>query len=522
MKFNWKLTIIILLTVFLRLYQLGKIPPSLDWDEVSLAYNAKALLETGRDEYGNSWPITIRSFHDYKPALYTYSLIPLFAIFGTDDWVIRLPSALAGIFTVLLTYFLTNELFKNKKLSLLTTFLLAISPWSLQFSRGAFETNSALFFFVAGVWIFIKSIRQSKWLPLSALLLGLSLMAYHSTKIVIPLLLIFIGVPHLKKFWANKKPLVSAILVTSIFLLLIGRTIEQGVGQSRLSSVSFTTIDNLLDNSRHRIESANYSFTSRLLNHRYLVYVKEIIGGYLDHYDLKFWFVEGDSIERHTAVGLGLFHWWTLPFIFIGIIALIKYPGKNTKIIVFSWFLLAPTASALTSGTPNSIRAIFFTPTFEIFIALGILSVLRSKFSLFVIPYSLFALVNIAAYFHLYYVHTPKETSQAWQYGYKQMIEWVMPRKSNWDKIVITNSYDQPYIYTLWYGNYSPKIWTNDGEFANRFDNFEFRSIHWREDIHLKNTLLIGTPNEIKEKNKTIWSVNFLDGSPAFLAVATD
>src|SRR3989344_4678479 len=119
MKLNWKLLLIILFAAYLRLYQLGNVPPSLDWDEVSLAYNAKALLETGKDEYGNSWPITIRSFNDYKPALYTYSLIPLFAVFGTADWVIRLPSALAGIFTVLITYFLVKELFKNQSFSIL-------------------------------------------------------------------------------------------------------------------------------------------------------------------------------------------------------------------------------------------------------------------------------------------------------------------------------------------------------------------------------------------------------------------
>ncbi|MEK9171508.1 MAG: 4-amino-4-deoxy-L-arabinose transferase, partial [Patescibacteria group bacterium] len=60
------------LAAFLRFYKLGQIPSSLDWDEVSLAYNAQSILQTGKDEFGHSWPLSIQSFSDYKPPVYTY------------------------------------------------------------------------------------------------------------------------------------------------------------------------------------------------------------------------------------------------------------------------------------------------------------------------------------------------------------------------------------------------------------------------------------------------------------------
>ena len=41
--------LIILLAAFLRFYQLGQNPPSLDWDEASLGYNSYSLLRTGKD-----------------------------------------------------------------------------------------------------------------------------------------------------------------------------------------------------------------------------------------------------------------------------------------------------------------------------------------------------------------------------------------------------------------------------------------------------------------------------------------
>ena len=85
------LIVIFLLAFTLRFWQLGQNPPSLDWDEASLGYNAYSLFKTGADEYGNKWPLAIRSFGDYKPPLYTYLTIPSVAIFGLNEFAIRFP-----------------------------------------------------------------------------------------------------------------------------------------------------------------------------------------------------------------------------------------------------------------------------------------------------------------------------------------------------------------------------------------------------------------------------------------------
>src|SRR3989339_950991 len=131
-KVEWFLIIaIVVLALALRFYKLGQIPPSLDWDEVSLGYNAKSLLQTGRDEFGHSWPLSIQSFNDYKPPVYTYLLIPVLKVFGNTDFAVRFPSALAGTLTVLVTYFLAKELLAmgrvgdKLKIPLLATFLVA-------------------------------------------------------------------------------------------------------------------------------------------------------------------------------------------------------------------------------------------------------------------------------------------------------------------------------------------------------------------------------------------------------------
>ena len=107
--------IIIFVAIVLRFYQLGQNPPSLDWDEASLGYNAYAILKTGADEYGNKFPLSIRSFDDYKPPLYVYLTVPSIGFFGSNEFAVRLPSAILGIIAILTTYFLVKEIFSFKE-----------------------------------------------------------------------------------------------------------------------------------------------------------------------------------------------------------------------------------------------------------------------------------------------------------------------------------------------------------------------------------------------------------------------
>src|SRR5882672_5344130 len=78
------LLFILLLAAVLRLWQLGSVPPSPDWDEAALGYNAYSIMQTGKDEYGKFMPIVLQSFDDYKPALYMYFIMPFIPIFDVS------------------------------------------------------------------------------------------------------------------------------------------------------------------------------------------------------------------------------------------------------------------------------------------------------------------------------------------------------------------------------------------------------------------------------------------------------
>ena len=127
-------------------------------------------------------------------------------------------------------------------------------------------------------------------------------------------------------------------------------------------------------------------------------------------------------------------------------------------------------------------------------------------------------LVEALHYFHQYYVHMPIEYASAWQYGYKEVVERVMRERERYQKVLVTTAYDQPYIYVLWYGNYDPKQWVNNGEFNKQFDRFVFQKIERTDIGRLHNALLIGHPQELGGES-SLWTVNFPDETTAFTAI---
>ena len=200
---NLVLGLIILIAIFFRFYNLSNVPPQPTVDEVSIGYNAYSILKTGADEYGTKFPILLRAYDDWRPALYVYLVVPFIALFDLTVLSVRLPSVILSTLSIIAVYFLLRELFRSKEKShfsfqdpassvpLLTSLLLAISPWHIYISRLGHEVNASYAFFIFGLLFFFRFINKEKWnLYLSALFFALSFNSYQSTKLVVPLILL--------------------------------------------------------------------------------------------------------------------------------------------------------------------------------------------------------------------------------------------------------------------------------------------------------------------------------------------
>ncbi len=532
--------IVVVIASFLRLFQLGNVPISPDWDEVALGYNAYSIMATGKDEYGKYIPIVLRSFDDYKPALYTYLIMPFIKMFGLTTFAVRLPSAIFGIITVISVYFLVSELFKKSSIALLTSFLLAISPWHIQFSRIAFESNVGLALNVLVALFFLKGLKNPFYLLLSAFLAGANLYVYQSEKVFTPLLitaLIFIFKKEI--LLLPKKYIIFSVLIGLVVISPMAKymiTTKEALTRAQGVSI-FSNEAEFLKNNVQRVleDTKNHDFIGLALDNRRLFYFKSFAEGYLSHFNLNWLFISGD-LGRHHAPGMGLLYLWELPFFLIGIYALIFGNfSKKIKLLLFCWFAIAPIPASITSGVPHAVRTLNFLPTFQIFIAVGLLTFFNSVVSrrmryLALIVFVLFFIFNFSYYLDQYFVQQNYFNSREWQYGYKDVVYKIKEIQGKYKKIIVSNQpfMDQSYMFFLFYLKYSPIEYQSESQFASggfkenhRFGKFEFRPIDWNTDSKTKsNTLFVGREDDFPQNDSGhVKTVYFLDGSPGIKLV---
>src|SRR3990170_7917418 len=125
LKNNWLLvTLVVLLAFFLRVNKVTEVPPSLNWDEVSIGYNAYSILKTGKDEWGRFLPVHFKAYGEYKLPAQIYLSIPGIYLFGLNELGVRITPVIYGTLTVLLIFFLGRALFKSENGGVLAAFLL--------------------------------------------------------------------------------------------------------------------------------------------------------------------------------------------------------------------------------------------------------------------------------------------------------------------------------------------------------------------------------------------------------------
>jgi len=551
------LFLILLIAAFLRFWQLAKVPASPDWDEAALGYNAYSLLKTGKDEYGKSWPLILRSFDDYKPAIYAYLAILPIKFFGLNLWAVRLPSAIIGILAVLLTYYLVNELFiselkkdnkpvnsltRNKLIALTASFLLAISPWHLQFSRAAFESATGMFFDILVAWLFLKSLKNPKYLVLAAFLAGLNIYVYQAEKIFTPLLVLTMFLIWRKQlFRLPRKFLFTALLVgflTVLPFLKLALTTPEIFLRAKGTSFAADQTVFLSRTVQKLIRDINCNDTLGLiLDNRRITYGLSFLSGYLSHFDFNWLFISGDD-ARHHAPGMGLMYLVELPFFLYGIYRLIfEKELFKEKLFFFFWFLIAPFPAAFTSGVPHAVRALRFLPVIQIFTAIGVFDFYelikkRSVFLKFliVIFIFLFFIFNFIYYLNQYFIQLNYFTSQSWQYGYEQAVAEIKKIEPRYEKIIVSNQphLDQSYMFFLFYLRYDPIKYQQEGgtvsggfaEERNAFGKYVFRPIEWSKEEKSEKILYVGRPEDFPGEKPVVKTIYFLNGEPAIKIVS--
>lgn len=174
------LAIVILFGAAVYFFRVTRNPAGFFVDESSIAYNAYTISQSGRDEFGNGWPLFFRAFGDYKNPVYIYLLALLFKLTGPSILTARLLSATCGVVTAALLGLLATRISRRRDVGLMVTVSALLTPWLFEISRVSLEV--ALFAPVLALFLLFAHRASTKerwgWIDVAGLASTLILLTY--------------------------------------------------------------------------------------------------------------------------------------------------------------------------------------------------------------------------------------------------------------------------------------------------------------------------------------------------------
>lgn len=508
---------VLLLAVGLRFFKLGQVPVSLYWDEVAILVDAKTVAATGLDMHGHHWLQSLFvSYGDYKLPVYIWLASLAVKLVGVSEWAVRLPSALAGVGTVLLAGALTNELFEDKKnkrwLSVATMLVVAISPWSVMFSRTGFEGHLAQLWLGISIYLLLVARKKKILGYLSPLFGTLATYTYFSVRFVWPV--VFLATSWLlfrKKPW---KMVIFGVVFFSLSLLPMMRS--PFYGASNLFRYNTTSILNDKANielSNQYRQIAGNSLFNKAIYHRDLILGRELMANYGDFLSLDYLFVSGDPNLRHGTGQHGLFLFAFLPCLLLGLYTAFKKHSATAWLLVI-WWLIALLPAAVPTDTPHALRSLNSLLPIASLIGLGVYELWMNKHKLVRVIFILWLSFNFAQFVHFYFIEYPTISAYEWQANYKELAEVIDEQRPQVSDIYIQVFDDRFYLWLFAYGSYSAEEiqqFEKNNYRITALPHIYFEQFHWTKlDSLDRKILVVGESKELAKhladyEVKTTW-----------------
>jgi 4-amino-4-deoxy-L-arabinose transferase-like glycosyltransferase len=463
------LILILLMAGILRIIHLGTSPIGLNVDEVVNAWNANCLLKTGMDQHGIRWPIfDSAGFGQGMTTLYLYLLIPFEAIFGLSVLAIRLPAALAGVLTVYLLYWVGRKLF-NPWVGLLAAAFLAVSPWHLQQSRwghmAAIFPLLVMAPLAAMIWANLPFDDRENPTPrvfraaLAGVIFGICCYGYYAARLWLPVFFLATAAVNWRSWQRILRTRTGAVAAGTL-ILFVGITFGPLVWETLVnpptdSRASVSWVWNPADSLGQRVE--------------------KVLARYPGHFGTDFLFSRGDSDPTLSPpIGYGLFHWYMLPLMLVGLVAIIpKWTSSGASRVLITWILLYPAADLLSEHNgPHALRGLPGVCALTLLAAIGAIYALKwfwNRHRKATILFAMIAAVVLLATsfrFLRYFYGNFNSEQVKYLVGHTDILkacDWLKPKLDRVDTVFVTSYLmSHPYIYTLVGLQYDPHRWFLD------------------------------------------------------------
>jgi 4-amino-4-deoxy-L-arabinose transferase-like glycosyltransferase len=385
-KLNWILLSIIFLGALLRLAYLGSIPSGLHFDEAQSGYNAFMLSKHLKNIHGQFLPTDIDYFQDYRPAANSYFTAMTVATFGLNETTIRLPAAIFGILTIYLIYIISLKIFKKKEVGYLASFLTAISPYHVNFSRASTDGIIDLFwvlFSLTLALIFLETKKKTSLLIVYFNLI-LSFFTYQTSRFMAPVLLLSLVIIHFNFYKLKTSGYKWLLLILIIYFIFPwGYFALKGKTGARFNQVSTFSSPNVQRQINELItESGTLKIPiiiTRILHNKPLGYFQDISIRHLSFFSPSIVLSDTTRPSRYRIPSMGLFTIAEFTGLLLGLYFLFRFKGNNLKWFILFALLIAPLPSSITfDDFPNFQRALYLIPFWEILAGFGIYNMFKA------------------------------------------------------------------------------------------------------------------------------------------------
>lgn len=448
------LSLILFIAFLLRFVSLDTTPNGFHADEASFYVNAISIAKTGADEDGNKYPLSLSSYIDPKPALYSYFQIPFISTLDNQILASRLPAIILSMLSLVLIYLLIREV-ANKNIALVTLAVLSISPWHIVVSRGTQEVISSFFFLCLSSYFLLRLFTKKDRFVLNiAIFLISSLLSmylYHSAKVLLPLITVGLIIFYFKQSKTYIKK--SLLIFLTIIIAVVGSLLIQE-SSSRISAVGILNDKHpqaLLIEQIYTLHEELPINLVRIYYNKFQAYGSAIATQYLGYFSPDFLFLKGGKPYRYLVPDHGLMYLIELPLLLLGLYYAIK--NKRKELLLFiGIIILSPIPAALTNQeTPSIIRAFPMVIGLAYFTSMGLLEIFKLKNNLFkiLILLTLFSFyIWQIIYFSIQY-HVQAKYDQPWYRNspYTDIAKEVSLIFDNYETIEVTNDLRPLYSY---------------------------------------------------------------------------
>jgi 4-amino-4-deoxy-L-arabinose transferase-like glycosyltransferase len=442
---QWVAFALLCIASLLRILYLTQLPYGLNQDEASAGYEAWALLNSGIDRNGNSWPVLLVSWGSGQNILYTLLTIPFVAIFGLNVFSIRLVSALCGIGTVVIFWRLIRRC-RGPWFGLCGLFLIAVNPWQIMASRWALESNILPFFLLLGLYFMVLAQKNSRWLFGAATAFALGLYAYGTAFFFLPLFIVFYLL-HFPSLFREKFFYLAALLFVVLALPITVCQLANAMGWEEYTILGIT-IPKLTE-------------TRQMATSVFGTGLKGVVENFTSFLSLLV--TQSDGLSYNALSPGGLYYFFGLPLAIIGICRSLcqrkKFPMEVPLRLALYCGVIC---GALIQVNINRINLVWLPLLYFQVLGLEAILYICKRFSFVPVAGILFCFVF---FFFSYSDAFGKPGNSNYFPGLGEAIEFAESQGEG--EIYITDYVNQPYIFALFYSETSPEVFLETVNYVN-------------------------------------------------------